>query len=159
MPRQATLVSDIMSTTLITVAADTDLGEALALMSDYHLRRLPVVKTVGGESVIVGVITDRDLRLAAQSPFLQVDAGSVMSELRQLRVADVMSRDVVTVFPSAPVATAAQLMLDRHIGGLPVVERENGRVYLVGIITRSDLLRLLIDLAPPDMGAGDQDPP
>jgi acetoin utilization protein AcuB len=150
MTRAPTLVREIMSTTLITVSPDADLGTALAFMSDYHLRRLPVVRTVGGETVVVGVITDRDLRLAAPSPFAQGDAADVLAELRQILVGTVMSGDVETVFPSAPAATAAQLMLDRCVGGLPVVEREDGRQYLVGIVTRSDLLRLLVSLDPPD---------
>lgn len=146
MDRRTTLVGDIMSTRLVTVSPEDDLGEALAAMSDHAVRRLPVVRTVAGEAVVVGIVTDRDLRLAVDSPYLHPDVHDVLQQLRRLKVSDVMSRDVVTCFPSATAARAATLMLRRQIGGLPVVEQEEGRPYLVGIVTRTDLLELLVEI-------------
>ncbi len=55
-----------------------------------------------------------------------------------MRARDVMTADVVTVGPETPVGEAAQLMLDRHISGVPVVDGE-GR--LIGILTEGDLMR------------------
>jgi len=141
-----TLVGDIMRTRLITVTPDVDLGEALAAMADHGVRRLPVVKTVAGDSVLQGIVTDRDLRLAVGSPYAHADVGDVVEDLRRLTVAHVMTRDVITVFPSATVAQAARLMLAHRIGGLPVIEQEEGRPFLVGIVTRSDLLQVLVDV-------------
>jgi acetoin utilization protein AcuB len=135
-----------MSTQVVTVFADDDRGDALVKMSEHGVRRLPVVKTVSGETLVIGVVSDRDIRLAAQSPFLHGEVRGIVDQLRELRVGDVMTTDPVTVFPDAPVASAAELMLRNKIGGLPVVDQEEGKPYLVGMLTRSDLLRHLIRL-------------
>jgi CBS domain-containing protein len=142
----ATVVRDVMSTALITVAPTDDLSVALARMSQHRVRRLPVVEQLRGDAVVVGMISDRDIRLAANSPFLWGTTEDIVDELRQLRVADVMAQPVATVFPDAPVTAAAKLMIDHAIGGLPVVRQIEGRPCLVGVVTRTDLLAHLIRL-------------
>ena len=106
------------------------LGDSLAaarvIMQAEGLRHLPVVE----RKRVLGVITDRDLRQHAE-------------HLDQCLVETVMTADPVTVSPHATVEEAASLMLVRRIGCLPVIE--NGG--LVGIITTTDLLRALLDLA------------
>ena len=122
------LVRDRMSRPAVTVRQDADFQKALALMQEKKLRRLPVVDDDGQ---LVGIIVERDLLVAAMR-YLQ----------SRVEVGDVMSRNVVTVGPDADLNEVARTMLERKIGGLPVVE--HGR--LVGIITESDIFKRFVEL-------------
>ena len=144
--RGTTLVRDIMSTLLHTVTPEDDLATALHLMSDHNVRRLPVTHSDRGDTVVVGMLSDRDVRLAANSPYLDTDVARIVELLHEVKVADVMTEDFVSVAAEAPVAAAAELMLEHHFGGLPVVEWEADRRFLVGVVTRSDMLARLIEL-------------
>jgi CBS domain-containing protein len=122
------LVRNRMSGPAVTVRQDADFQKALALMQEKKLRRLPVVDDDGQ---LVGIIVERDLLVAAMR-YLQ----------SRVEVGDVMTRNVVTVGPDADLNEVARTMLERKIGGLPVVE--HGR--LVGIITESDIFRRFVEL-------------
>jgi acetoin utilization protein AcuB len=145
-PAGAPCVRDLMSTDLITVAPNDDLGQALRKMSSANVRRLPVIQSEQGDPVVVGILTDRDLRIAANSPYLYGSWEVVIEQLGDLTVADVMSERLVTIGPDGSPASAAQRMIEARVGGLPVVEQEHDRLYLVGIITRTDLLAHLVRL-------------
>ena len=125
------LVRDIMRSPAVAVSPDTTLGDAYGLMREKGIRHLPVLEA----GRLVGVVTDRDLRLATSvltpQPF---PPGSC--------VAEVLSRRPVTADPGDPVEDAARRMREGKIGCLPVVE--NGRV--IGIITGIDLLDALLAL-------------
>ena len=122
------LVRNRMSRPAVTVRQDADFQKALALMQEKKLRRLPVVDDDGQ---LVGIVVERDLLVAAMR-YLQ----------SRVEVGDVMSRNVVTVGPDADLNEVARTMLERKIGGLPVVE--HGR--LVGIITESDIFKRFVEL-------------
>jgi len=122
------LVRNRMSRPAVTVRQDADFQKALALMQEKRLRRLPVVDDDGH---LVGIVVERDLLVAAMR-YLQ----------SRVEVGDVMSRNVVTVGPDADLNEVARTMLERKIGGLPVVE--HGR--LVGIITESDIFKRFVEL-------------
>jgi CBS domain-containing protein len=122
------LVRNRMSGPAITVRQDADFQKALALMQEKKLRRLPVVDDDGQ---LVGIIVERDLLVAAMR-YLQ----------SRVEVGDLMTRNVVTVGPDADLNEVARTMLERKIGGLPVVE--HGR--LVGIITESDIFKRFVEL-------------
>lgn len=138
-------ISEIMSTDLATVQPGEDLATALVTMRRADVRRLPVVDDGAN---LVGIITDRDLRLAADSPFLDESPAEAFAKLQRHRVEDIMITNVTTIEPEAPIVEAAKLMRVGHIGGLPVVDSEE---RLVGIVTRSDLLDHLIRLLEPSM--------
>jgi CBS domain-containing protein len=140
-------VDDLMTTELITVEPHHDLGIALALMYEFDIRRLPVVDTEAG--MLVGIISDRDVRLAISSPFLGQGDQQAVEELESILVGEVMSTDLKVIGPHASVADAARRMLSHKVSGLPVVELDGGgTTRLVGIITSSDLLRHLASLDP-----------
>ena len=122
------LVRDRMSRPAVTVRQDADFQKALALMQEKKLRRLPVVDD---DSQLVGIIVERDLLVAAMR-YLQ----------SRVEVGDLMTRNVVTIGPDADLNEVARTMLERKIGGLPVVE--HGR--LVGIITESDIFKRFVEL-------------
>jgi acetoin utilization protein AcuB len=133
------LVKDIMSSPAVSIGLDTTLEDAYRMMREKGIRHLPVLDS----RRLVGVITDRDLRLAtsalAPSPF---PPGS--------RAAEVMSREPLTADGLDPVEDAARTMRERKIGCLPVMA--DGAV--VGIITSIDLLDALIRMTGVDKPAG-----
>ena len=88
---------------------------------------------------VVGIVTDRDIRLNLPSPATSLSVWELNYLLPQLTVGGVMSKTVIVVEPDRPVAEAARIMMDHKIGALPVVEE--GR--LVGIITESDFVRAM----------------
>jgi acetoin utilization protein AcuB len=141
-----TPIRDIMRADVVTVAPSDNVAVALARMAKHHVHSLPVTEEDERGELVLGIVTDRDIRLAANSPYLWGTSSEIVEELAGLRVTDVMSEAVVSVYPGTPVAEAARELLEREIGGLPVVELENGENYLVGVVTRTDLLRHLIAL-------------
>lgn len=133
------LVRDIMRSPAVAIAPATTLEDAYATMREKRIRHLPVVE---GDA-LVGVVTDRDLRLAtsrlAERPFAP---GS--------RVSDVMRGKPLTTTPGDAVEDAARTMRERKIGCLPVMEE--GR--LVGIVTGLDLLDALMRMTGVDKPTG-----
>jgi acetoin utilization protein AcuB len=133
------LVRDIMTSPAVAIPAHTTLQDAYRTMREKGIRHLPVLE--GND--LVGVITDRDLRLAtsslAPSPF---PPGSPVST--------VMSRAPLTADPGDPVEDAARIMREKKIGCLPVLD--DGR--LMGIITGLDLLDALMRMTGADKPSG-----
>jgi acetoin utilization protein AcuB len=133
------LVRDIMRSPVVVIAPETTLQDAYRTMQDKGIRHLPVLE---GE-VLVGVITDRDLRLStstlAPAPF-HPDG----------RVSDVMCRTPVTADSMDPVEDVARTMRELKIGCLPVLDE--GR--LIGIITNIDLLDALVRMMGVDKPSG-----
>jgi len=129
-------VADWMSTPPIVAPLSTSLAEAHHIMEHRKVRRLPVVE----HNRLVGIITWGDLRAAQPSIATTLSVYEWRALLERASVAECMTRDPVTIAPDATVLEAARLMLERKIGGLPVVV--DGRV--VGVITESDLFRLVI---------------
>jgi acetoin utilization protein AcuB len=137
-------VKEAMSKDPFTIDPEAPLATALDVMRSRRLRHLPVVDE-GGR--LVGIITDRDLRLAAYGPVVaeylsaraQRQVRQVGETLENLRVRDLMTWGVVTTRPEAPLAHAALIMAERRIGSLPVVD--DGA--LVGMLTERDVLEAL----------------
>ena len=129
-------VADWMSTPPIVAAPTLTLAEAQRLMEQRHVRRLPVVKN----GQLVGIVTLGDLRAAGPSAATTLSIYEWRALLEQATIAECMTHDPIAIAPDAPILYAARQMLLHKISGLPVVE--DGRV--VGVITESDLFRLLI---------------
>lgn len=121
-------VRDVMSTDLVTVAPTEVARRAYELMRDRRIRHLPVLSSDGR---LVGVLSDRDLRPILLSPGL---TGATVGEL--------MSESLTTISPDALVEDAASLLVVKKIGCLPVVDGTR----LVGIVTETDLLAVLVEL-------------
>ncbi len=137
------VIRDIMLADPPTVSPDESLGVAGRLMLDAGQRRVPVVDEAGN---VVGIITDRDLRLAADSPLLEETHAEILETLRSHAVREIMTTSVHTIEADAPIIEAAQLMRVAKVGGLPVVEYDESgnEERLVGLVTRSILLDFLI---------------
>lgn len=126
-------IREIMTTAPITAAPSTTVVDAKALMARCHIRHLLIVE----EDRLLGIVTDRDIRLNLPSPATSLSVWELNYLLARLTVEQIMTKAVITVGPRHDARAAARLMLDHKIGGLPVVD---GR-RLVGIVTETDLVR------------------
>jgi CBS domain-containing protein len=131
-------VADIMTQKPITVRADQTIAYALETMRAVGCRHLPVMSTNGH---VIGVLSDRDCRTALNSPHVAQDGWSNEELANRLLVRVAMSPAPISVEPSAPATEAARLMLNNHVGCLPVMRGET----LVGIVTTSDILMAFIN--------------
>ena len=129
-------VKEWMSSSPTTTDPKTSMSEARELMRRKGIRHLLVTE---GER-LVGIVTDRDIRLNLPSPATSLSVWEINYLLTKLTVGDVMTKFVITVEPGRPIEEAARLMLEHRIGALPVVE--DG--LLVGILTETDLLRAFV---------------
>jgi CBS domain-containing protein len=120
------------------VAPETmTLPEARRLLRRERIRRLPVVDGAGR---LVGIVSEGDINRVSDSHVTDVRDVNLYHCAGDLPIRDIMTRDVVTATPDMPVFAVARLLLDRRIGGVPVIEA--GRI--VGVITESDLFRLIV---------------
>jgi CBS domain-containing protein len=140
-------VKDFMRTQVTTVPPDALVSTAYQMMTlrGSGIRHMPVVTR---QNVLVGILTDRDVRLTAASdaPSMAehelLDVLDVLDVLEKLRVRDIMTQEVVTVRGTTSLAEAGQLFLQRKFGCLPVVDDDS---RLEGILTVSDLLRAYVE--------------
>ena len=135
------LVGNIMTSEVITVAPTSSIGAAIELMRQHGFRRLPVVE----DDKLVGIVTDRDLRQATNSPLVLRERWYSDFLLEAIKVRSCMTADPITVQPSTRVADAALLLREHKIGGLPVVDIDDGH-HVVGMVTITDMLGCLIHL-------------
>jgi acetoin utilization protein AcuB len=120
------------------VASDTPVFEARNLMVSRNIRHLLVVDS----QRLVGIVTDRDIRLNLPSRATSLSVWELNYLLAQLTVGAVMTSAVIVVQPDREAGAAARLMLDHKIGALPVMDGQ----ALVGIVTETDFLRAFVSL-------------
>jgi acetoin utilization protein AcuB len=132
-------VRDLMTPNPITVGPDTGVFEARQRMLNERIRHLLVVE----HGRLVGIVTDRDIRLNLPSQATSLSVWEVNYLLARLTVDKIMSTAVITVGPDREAADAARLMLGHKIGAVPVVDW--GRV--IGILTESDIVRAFVETA------------
>jgi acetoin utilization protein AcuB len=130
------IVRDLMTPSPITTGPETPVLEARQVMIEKRIRHLLVVEG----SKLLGIITDRDIRLNLPSPATSLSVWEINYLLARMTVASAMTESVVIVSPDHDAKAAASLLLDHKIGALPVVD--GGR--LLGIITETDLLRAFV---------------
>ena len=129
-------VRELMTGTPIMVGPDTSIFEAKARMTAERIRHLIVV--AGAD--LVGIVTDRDIRLNLPSQATSLSVWEANYLLRRLPVGKVMSKSVIVIGPDREGHDAARLMIEHGIGALPVTDA--GRV--IGIITETDILRAFV---------------
>ncbi|MBH8552431.1 CBS domain-containing protein [Nostocaceae cyanobacterium CENA357] len=145
-------VADVMSHSPIVVRAETPLKEAVQIIAERRISGLPVVDDVGK---LVGVISETDLmwqETGVTPPAYIMFLDSVIylqnpaTYERDLHkalgqtVGEVMSKNPVTITPDKTVKEAAQLMHDRSVNRLPVLDSEG---QVIGILTRGDIIRAM----------------
>src|SRR5207244_9217185 len=124
-----------MSTDIEVVDRNDHLRMVQERMATKQLRHLPVLE----QGEIVGIVTQRDLLKAAMSSAMGYGEKAQKAYLQSVRVKEIMVYPVVTVSPDTSVAAAANIIINKGIGCLPVVDGTK----LVGMVTKTDLLRCL----------------
>ena len=136
-------VSEVMQREVVSLSRDERLDLVEDVMRLGRIRHMPVLE----DGRVVGVVSSRDLLASSLSRSLDFEPEQRRAFLRAVEVAEVMSDEVVSVSPDATLREAAELMVKRRFGCLPVVDDDGD---LVGLVTETDLLRaaLLSDGAP-----------
>ena len=132
-----TKVRDWMTPDPITIDAGESIVKALHLLKEKNVRRLPVLQ--GGK--LVGLVTERMLLTFSPGKATALDAWEVHYLLAQTPVTAAMNPHPHTVTPETDLADCAQLIHDRKLNGITVVD-EGGK--LVGILTTTNALEALI---------------
>lgn len=129
-----------MSREVVTLSLADRLRDAIDLFYSRRIRHIPVVD---GE-VLVGIVTDRDVKRATPSLFTGIDRQEYDRILEVTSIEQVMTREPHTVTSSSGVKPTLRVMLEHRYGALPVVDE--GRI--VGIVTETDFLRAYFESLP-----------
>ncbi len=125
-------VNDLMTPIPDTVTPQTTLRQVIEVMKAQACRQLPVMQ----DGKLVGIITDRDVRLVMNSPLIMHGRWQDEEILDTITAESCMTPDPMTVAPDTPAYQAANMLSTYKFGALPVVDNEE----LVGIITVTDFL-------------------
>lgn len=131
-------VKDWMQTNLITVEEKDTVLDAVHLMKENRIRRLPVLR----KGKLSGIITEKDVKEFSPSKASTLDIYEMHNILAKSVVKDAMTRDVISVTPDDPIERAALILRDRRFGGLPVVDKSGN---LCGIITSVDVFDVFVE--------------
>lgn len=134
------LISDWMTREVLTVEPDVSMMKVSKIMKEKHIRRLPVVDA--GKKLL-GIVTDRDIKEASPSKATTLDIHELYYLLSEIKVKDIMTVKPFTVTANNTIEKAALTMMEKRVGGLPVVD---DRGVVVGIITESDIFKVLISI-------------
>ncbi|MEO8325863.1 MAG: CBS domain-containing protein [Nitrospirota bacterium] len=138
--RAKIVARDIMSAPVVTLPVTSSLFQAWDVV---HFRRFRHIPILGADEAVVGMLSDRDLFRGTMESALSGTTGSIKQARGSIQ--SLVSRPVLVASPEAELRALARVLLEEHIGALPIVS-EGGA--LMGMITRSDILRALV--AHPD---------
>lgn len=133
------LVGSRMTPDPITISDDAAIDDALKLMRDKNVRRLPVVDKKGK---LVGIVAEKDVLYASPSPATSLSIHEIHYLVSRIKVGEIMTKNVITVTDDTPLEEAARMMADNQIGALPVVHDGELR----GMITETDLFKIFLEL-------------
>lgn len=133
-PSEVLFVREIMTKQVVTTPPTTAIGEIAHLFSDHRYRHIPVVSAKGG---LIGLVSDRDI--------LRYQAKSSSRERDKEPVSSIMVSEVLVGTADTLIRDVARTMIEERIGSLPIVGDRNA---VVGIVTRSDIVRALIAHGP-----------
>ena len=131
-------VRDFMKTNVITVPSSTSIYDALKIMKENNIKRLPIVDN----GKLVGIVSRKGLKDATPSKATTLSIYELNYLLSKMTVKDVMHKKVITVTPDTSFEQAAYIMHKYQIGGLPVLEKGK----LVGYISSNDLFDVMVKM-------------
>ncbi len=134
------LIREWMTKVVVTVTPETSMMKASKIMKEKGVRRLPVLDS---SNRVVGIVSDRDIKEASPSKATTLDMHELYYLLSEVKVKNIMTPDPVVVRADQTVETVALLLVERHIGGVPVVDEDN---KIIGIISDSDLFKIMIQI-------------
>lgn len=142
------LVKEFMSSGVISCSEDKTVADAAKLMSEKGISTMPVVD---GAGKLVGIVTESDFvgkdaniphalasikQLFGENYYFS-DIEKIYQNAKDKKLADVMSKKLVTVEPSTTLSELVNLMSSKKLKRIPIIEGDK----LVGIVTRKDLLK------------------
>jgi len=133
------LVKNWMSQPAITVNEKDSMQDATKIMKKNNISILPVLK----KEILVGVITDGDLKRASASDATSLEIHELFYLISKIKIKDIMSGTPITVPPDFSVEETAEILLKNKISGVPVVDNQG---HVLGIITQNDLFKVLMAL-------------
>lgn len=133
------IIADRMKKNPATASPDMSISEASAKMKAEKVHRLPVLDD---DRHLVGVISEKDILLAAPSPASTLSTYEINYLLSKLKVKNIMSRNPVTITRETTIEEAVRLMVENDLSCLPVMD--DG--YLSGIVSKSDLFKILLEM-------------
>jgi acetoin utilization protein AcuB len=134
------LVVNWMSTRLVSIDPEESMSQAIRLLKENHVGRLPVIDKAGK---LVGIVSDKDLKRAGASDATALEVHELAYLLSRVKVKDIMTPSPITVHIHDTIEEAALAMLENKISGVPAVG-DDGKV--VAMLTQSDIFRALIAL-------------
>ena len=129
-------VGEYMTRDPVTVGEDTSMKEAMLLLRTHHIRHLPVTNG----PLLVGLVSDRDIRRASPSLLSGIDKAEYERVLEDTPVARIMTREPYAISEETTLEEAVRVLVERKFGSLPVVDGKE----LVGIFTEIDALKVLL---------------
>jgi acetoin utilization protein AcuB len=132
--RKTMLIRYWMHQPAIAIDRKASMQEAIHLMKEHHIRRLPVTD----KGTLCGIVTDRDIKRASASDATTLDIHELLYLISKIKVASIMTPKVHTIHQDWTIEEAAALLLAHKISGAPVV-KEKG--HLCGVITQTDIFR------------------
>jgi CBS domain-containing protein len=135
-------VSEVMATDVVTVGRNDDLRLVDDIMAERHIRHIPVEE----DGAIVGLVSQRDVFRAQMSSTMGYGEKGQRAYLHSILVKEIMVHPVITIAPEAPVTEAIDLIVEKGIGCLPVVQGQQ----VIGIVTKTNLLQRLRTLSASD---------
>ncbi len=132
------IVKNWMTPNPITAPPDMSLPEALQVMKQHNIRRLPVME----QGKLAGIVTRGDLRGAQPSEATSLSIFELHYLVGRITLDQIMTRNPITVTATTTIREAAQLMLQHKVAGLPVLDETHEQV--IGIITESDIFRMVV---------------
>ena len=130
-------VSQIASTALITIQLGQKLSKARKLMQVNQIHHVPVLQ---GKK-LMGILSAVDLATLSLTSFGSDERANDAILDNQFSVEEVMSKNMVTIKPTAPIREAAEILAEGHFHSLPIVDKEGD---LQGLVTSTDLIRYLL---------------
>lgn len=132
-------VKNYMTAEVITISEETKILEALDLMKDHQIHRLPVTK----DGQIKGLVTEGIIQENSPSTATSLSIHEMNYLLTKTAVGDIMLKNVITIAPDALLEEAADTMRKNQVSVLPVIGTDH---KLVGIITEKDIFAAFLDL-------------
>ncbi len=148
------LVQDIMTRQVVAIGPDMPIRDVCTLMEQRNIRHFPILESAGsgsahagsqgaagddaGHDRLIGIVSDRDLRLVGADHPLAPRGVAATEPVRKVMIAPVL-----TAHPLDPIEEAAKVLREHKIGAMPVMDGSR----LVGIITGIDMLDALVQMS------------
>ncbi len=136
------LVQDIMTRKVVAISPEMPIADVHTLMEQRNIRHFPIMEAnpgstglIGDGERLVGIVSDRDIRVVGSSYPGAPEGVTMASPVRQI-----MIHDVLSAHPRDPIEESARVLREHKIGAMPVLEGDE----LVGIVTAIDFLDALV---------------